>query len=75
MPDKIKAGDVVVLRSGGPKMTVRTISGNGDEADLDWFDLDQQLRQGKTKLTSLRLVTTNRRKYATASAGKTNTGV
>lgn len=36
MPE-IKAGDVVVLISGGPKMTVEKETLGGEAVDVDWF--------------------------------------
>ena len=36
MSDEIKAGDVVRLKSGGPKMTARDVQQNG-RIMCDWF--------------------------------------
>ena len=36
MADAIKAGDVVMLKSGGPNMTVAWVA--EDEALCEWFD-------------------------------------
>jgi len=39
-----KAGDVVVLKSGGPKMTVRSYEPqDGEEATCEWFDKNHSL--------------------------------
>ncbi|WMT71135.1 DUF2158 domain-containing protein [Bradyrhizobium sp. Ash2021] len=41
MADEIKAGDVVQLKSGGPKMSVQkmgTYPGIGQGANCVWFD-------------------------------------
>ena len=54
MPDEqIKPGDIVSLRSGGPRMTVATIDGN--RALCEWFSDDQQPRSSTFALTSLKL--------------------
>jgi len=45
-----KAGDVVQLKSGGPKMTIRWIE--DDEAYCEWFDGKKKLGD-KFTLTSL----------------------
>lgn len=38
MSDKLKAGDVVCLKSGGPRMTINKFRNNNDnEADCSWF--------------------------------------
>jgi uncharacterized protein YodC (DUF2158 family) len=56
MPSQIQAGDVVVLKSGGPEMTVKWVSGT--ECYCEWFDGKKvagssfeitQLRTGDTK--------------------------
>ena len=54
MPDEIKAGDVVKLKSGGPKMTVSWVA---DElgtltAGCTWFVKDQK-QFDKFPVTSL----------------------
>lgn len=36
----IKIGDIVVLKSGGPKMTVETIK--GDQANVVYYDTDNK---------------------------------
>jgi len=38
MVDQIKDGDVVALKSGGPKMTVSRLEDNGTMAVCAWFD-------------------------------------
>ena len=35
--EKLKAGDIVTLRSGGHCMTLETISGSGATAECVWF--------------------------------------
>jgi len=37
---QLKAGDVVQLKSGGPRMTIRWIE--DDKAYCDWFDKNKQ---------------------------------
>ena len=56
-----KAGDVVKLKSGGPKMTIEKIgatsSANEENvAHCVWFDKDEQMKDGKFTLASLMLV-------------------
>jgi uncharacterized protein YodC (DUF2158 family) len=51
--DQFKPGDVVSLRSGGPRMTIASI--DGQNALCEWFSDDQQLRDRTFALTSLRL--------------------
>ena len=54
----IKVGDVVVLKSGGPKMTVDRIgrpvrSPNTESAWCNWFDSDNKQQNGVFALESL----------------------
>jgi len=64
MSDEIKVGDVVVLNSGGPKMTVAAVDAYGfDEttlsANCDWFVADKapwKKENGTFPLTSLKKV-------------------
>jgi uncharacterized protein YodC (DUF2158 family) len=55
--EKIKAGDTVRLKSGGPLMTVssvgRTMDGEALHAWCDWFDKEKKMN-GAFPLTSLR---------------------
>ena len=39
---ELKRGDVVRLKSGGPKMTVEDVSSDGDEVSCAWFNQDAQ---------------------------------
>jgi uncharacterized protein YodC (DUF2158 family) len=61
MPDEIKVGDVVQLKSGGPDMTVNqidklgTMSGEGPlSAWCCWFDNNREEKKGTFPLTSLK---------------------
>jgi len=41
MADQLEVGDVVQLKSGGPKMTITTIdkfAGENEKAECVWFD-------------------------------------
>ena len=38
MPDQLKPGDVVVLKSGGPKMTVTEVGNNFRGSPKVWCD-------------------------------------
>lgn len=49
---EIKKGDVVELKSGGPKMTV-DFENNGAQWNCKWFD-GAELKQGNFDITSLR---------------------
>jgi uncharacterized protein YodC (DUF2158 family) len=54
MPEQqFKPGDVVSLRSGGPRMTVAAI--DGQSALCEWFSDDQQPRSRSFALTSLKV--------------------
>jgi uncharacterized protein YodC (DUF2158 family) len=54
MPEQqFKPGDIVSLRSGGPRMTVATI--DGQSALCEWFSDDQQPQSRSFALTSLKL--------------------
>ena len=51
--DQLEKGMVVRLKSGGPPMTVRVVSGS--QAYCEWFtDLDR--RQGTFEIASLELI-------------------
>jgi uncharacterized protein YodC (DUF2158 family) len=53
MPEQqFKPGDIVSLRSGGPRMTVATI--DGQSALCEWFSDDQQPQSRSFILTSLK---------------------
>ena len=39
-----KIGDVVVLKSGGTKMTVRSVA--GESVNCEWFTEERQIEQG-----------------------------
>lgn len=54
MAEEIKAGDIVVLKSGGPKMTVAWVE-EGD-ALCEWFDAKNE---SKTKRFSVEVLTKN----------------
>lgn len=59
MPDEIKVGDVVKLKSGGPDMTVEEIAKSGMTgtgplaAWCAWFDSKGEEKKGTFPLTSL----------------------
>jgi uncharacterized protein YodC (DUF2158 family) len=55
MPDEIKAGDVVQLKSGGPTMTVEKVERWNDvlTAWCQWFD-GKQPTANRFPLTSLK---------------------
>jgi uncharacterized protein YodC (DUF2158 family) len=38
---QFRAGDVVMLKSGGPQMVVSAVSKGGETVDCVWFDKDQ----------------------------------
>jgi uncharacterized protein YodC (DUF2158 family) len=56
---EIKAGDIVQLKSGGPKMTVSQVGtsmgGSALKAWCDWFEGTKQM-EGNFPLTSLKVV-------------------
>lgn len=47
----LKAGDVVVLKSGGPHLTISAM--NGQNVRCQWFD-GKELKQGDFIITSLK---------------------
>ena len=51
--EQIKPGDIVSLRSGGPRMTIATV--DGQSAFCEWFTDDQQPQGRSFALTSLKL--------------------
>jgi uncharacterized protein YodC (DUF2158 family) len=54
MPEQqFKPGDIVSLRSGGPRMTVATV--DGQSALYEWFSDDQQPQSRSFILSSLKL--------------------
>ncbi len=58
MADEIKAGDVVVLKSGGPEMTVSFVEnpGGGNVAACAWFDDKRKQQSARFPLTSLQKI-------------------
>ena len=50
--NQFQPGDVVGLRSGGPRMTIAAI--NGPNAFCEWFTDDQQLQSRSFVVTSLK---------------------
>lgn len=54
MPDKVKVGDVVTLKSGGPAMTVNAVEDYAGtmSAFCVWFDAKKQV-DGVFPVTSL----------------------
>jgi uncharacterized protein YodC (DUF2158 family) len=51
----IKPGDKVVLKSGGPNMTVEAISETTEYAVCTWFNEKNEYRQMNFNLVSLEL--------------------
>ena len=49
----MKIGDKVVLKSGGPTMTVKSV--NDDFARCQWFDKNQELKEGGFPCDALEL--------------------
>ena len=50
--NQFNPGDVVSLRSGGPRMTIANV--NGQSAFCEWFTDDQQLQSRSFALASLK---------------------
>jgi uncharacterized protein YodC (DUF2158 family) len=55
MPNEIKVGDVVQLKSGGPRMTVNSIGNDNGvmSAWCSWFDNKNVEKSGVFPVTSL----------------------
>lgn len=51
MTDELNVGDVVTLRSGGPKMTIERVNADEQQAWCIWFD------EGKPQHASFLLTT------------------
>lgn len=51
--EKFKPGDVVSLRSGGPRMTIAKV--DAESVFCEWFTDDQQPQSRSFSLTSLKL--------------------
>ena len=56
--ENIKAGDVVVLKSGGPRMTVDYVNDDGKTAYCIWFDKNETRQRKNFFLASLAKVQT-----------------
>jgi uncharacterized protein YodC (DUF2158 family) len=52
MQAELKAGDVVTLKSGGPPMTISSITAEAMEASVVWFD-DGRYLERKLPLATL----------------------
>lgn len=50
--EQFKPGDIVILKSGGPRMTIATIDERS--ALCEWFSDDQQAQSKSFALTSLK---------------------
>ena len=50
--EQFKPGDVVILKSGGPRMTIATIEGRS--ALCEWFSDDQHAQSKSFALISLK---------------------
>jgi uncharacterized protein YodC (DUF2158 family) len=70
MSEQIKVGDVVQLKSGGPKMTVDKLHEwqGRTEANCDWFEGTKQ-QSGSFPLTSLNIVTERGSRASAAEIG------
>ena len=58
MPDEIKPGDIVVLQSGGPKMTVTEVKpiNNVVKAWCSWFVTGDKEEKGVFPVASLKKI-------------------
>ena len=50
--EQFKPGDIVILKSGGPRMTIATVEERS--ALCEWFSDDQQAQSKSFALTSLK---------------------
>ncbi len=57
MSEDLKAGDVVILNSGGPSMTLESIydGNNGKRAKCAWF-VEKKVERGSFDLTAVQKV-------------------
>jgi len=53
---KVKSGDVVELKSGGPKMTVGLVNGEGLAGECHWADQNGNVMTAKFCLAALKTV-------------------
>jgi len=48
-----KKGDVVMLKSGGPKMTIKYLISDEDSCLCQWFDVNLHIQAVKISLSSI----------------------
>ncbi len=52
----MKVGDIVILKSGGPKMTVNGFLINAGQVQTIWFDADEKVQSSYFIEAALKLV-------------------